>query len=302
MTSASKSLALTGLDASNPLAFLAALGTLRVAGGIVADCTLHWQIRSGRLCPLLTGLGGDSGHALEAIINELSSLPTDVYEVNERLPFAHEEFRLFLLKASAAPDRRNTDFGCALGSEVCVDEKSGNFKDTAFRMVRSGDSAGNGLLAYAQRIRKSTNTAALRRALFHAWDYADGPPEFRWDPAGEKPYAHGWGDPAKESARTMLGANSLALEALPLFPTVPDGQRVRTTGFHRRNKQVYFTWPIWSFPAKLDVVRSLLTLPPLSENEPDRASLAARGITEVYRCRRFPSSQYYSNFSPAASV
>ncbi len=59
--------------------------------------------------------------------------------------------------------------------------------------------------------------------MFDTWDYADGTPEVRWDPIGDKPYAYGWGDPAKESARTMLGANSLTLEALPLFPTVPDG-------------------------------------------------------------------------------
>lgn len=302
MTSNADSLPLIGLDGSNPLAFLAALGTLRVADGIVAGCTLHWQFHSGRQRPVLIGLGADPEQALEAITEELLSLPTDVFEVNARLPFDSEEFRIFLMEASNAPNRRNAEFGCALGSEVCVDEKSGSFKDSAFRMVRSGDSAGNGLLSYAQRIRKSTDKTALRRALFDTWDYADGPPEFRWDPIGDKPYAHGWGDPAKETARTMLGANSLALEALPLFPTVPDGPRVRTTGFHRRDKQVYFTWPIWSLPATVDVVRSLLTLPELGENEPDRASLAARGITEVYRCRRFPSSQYYSNFSPAASV
>ena len=295
-------LALVGLDGSNPLAFLAALGTHRVAKSVCPDTTMHWEASTGYFHPVLTGLGADSGEAAEAITAKLQELSTDVFEVNPRLPFDADEFANFLREASDSADRRAADFGCAYGSEAVRDEKKNTFDDTAFRMVRSGDSAGNGLLAYAARVRRETDVEDIRRTLFARWDYADGPPEYRWDPAGEKPYAYDWGDPSKSPARTMLGANSLALEALPLFPTVPDGRRVATTGFHRRDRRVYFTWPVWSPPIGVEVVRSLLAHHTFTKHKPDQTQLTAMGITSVFRSRRFASSQYYSNFSPAESV
>lgn len=290
---------LTGIDASNPLAFLAALGTLVVASRFAPSARMKWETGSGRLFPVLLGVAENSETFLDALTQELQSLPTTVFDVNPRLPFDADSFRAFLLQAAMAADLRDAAFGCALGSEVCRDDKSGTFRDTAFRMVRSGDSGGNGLLAYAKKIRETTDATCLRRTLFIQWDYADAPPEFRWDPAGDRPYALGWRDPSKTATRTMLGANSLALEALPLFPVVPEGSRVRTTGFSRIEKQVFFTWPVWSFPLAVDVIRSLLALSQLSEKKPDRSALMEQGIFEVYRCRRFASSQYYSNFSPA---
>lgn len=304
MNDSAAELSLDGLDGSNPLAFLAALGTLQVATRVNPESTLHWGVRLGRYRPVLIGLGGNAEHALNVITDKLLALSTTPFEINSRLPFDSEEFREFLVEASNGEDRRNADFGCALGSEVCVDEKSGSFKDTAFRMIRSKDNqgSGNGFLNYALRIRHDTDCDKVRRTLFQRWDYNERKLDYRWDPSGDEPYAYRADNPSGKQPPSMRGANSLALEALPLFPVVPQGQRVQTTGFHRRDKVTYFTWPIWSAPATVDMIRSMLTLPELCEAEPDRNQLTARGISEIYRCRRFSSSQYYSNFSPAKSV
>ena len=97
----------------------------------------------------------------------------------------------------------------------------------------------------------------------------------------------------------MRGANRLAVEALPLFPAAPGEGGLQTTGFtQRRGKGVLFTWPIWEVPLHLDTVRSLLSLAELQEPRPDRESLAARGVVEIYRSQRTTRDKY-RNFTPA---
>lgn len=298
----SNEIPLPGLEGANPLAFLAAMGTLQVATAINPDAAIRWEWINDRISPVLSGLGSHANTVVETLQQQLQELSTDALEGSRKLPFAASRFRDFLSKASRAKDRRNADFGCAFGSELYVRESDDTFSDTAFRMVRSGDSSGNGLTAYATKIRQSTTVETLKRTLLREWDYADGPPGLRWDPVGDVPYAYGWGDPSKKSACMMTGANSLAIEGLLMFPTTPGERTLQTTAFHRINRQTCLTWPLWSTPVRRNVARSLLTLPELADESPDRKSLSARSIFEVYRCRRYASSQYYSNFTPAESV
>ncbi|MEQ9406671.1 MAG: hypothetical protein RIK87_03055 [Fuerstiella sp.] len=298
----SNDLPLPGLDGGNPLAFLAALGTLHVSTNINPQARLRWECIGSRLSPVLSGLGCDADEAVSALHSHLHEMSVEALEINDKLPFAATEFRDFLLSVAREKDCRSANFGCAFGSEVYVRESDNTFDDTQFRMVRSGDAAGNGLLAYAAKIRKLTTLDCLKRTLLYEWDYADGPPGFRWDPVGDVPYAYGWSDPSKTAASMMTGANSLAIEGLLMFPTIPGERKLQTTAFHRFGRDTYLTWPLWSAPVTCDVVRSLLTLPELADAVPHRQTLAARSIIEVYRCRRYASSQYYSNFSPAESV
>ena len=89
-------------------------------------------------------------------------------------------------------------------------------------MVRSGDSAGQGLPFYAKEMRKKVGIDHIQRTLFHAWDYQDTGYSLRWDPIEDQRYALRWRDPSKSSQGTMLAANSLAVEALQWFPTLRD--------------------------------------------------------------------------------
>jgi len=45
-------------------------------------------------------------------------------------------------------------------------------------------------------------------------------------------------------------------------------------------------------------LRSLMTLPELQNDEPDRHALAAMGIAEIYRCQRITQGKC-RNFTPA---
>src|SRR5690606_35990470 len=82
----------------------------------------------------------------------------------------------------------------------------------------------------------------------------------RWDPIDDRRYALRWENPSADPSKTMRGANRLAIEALPLLPTMPINSRLGTTGFQGSGtRDTFFTWPIWSVPLNMPVVASLLS-------------------------------------------
>jgi hypothetical protein len=86
----------------------------------------------------------------------------------------------------------------------------------------------------------------------------------------------------------MIGANRLALEAWPLFQSLPEGDRLSTVGFRgTRANNTTFTWPIWSVPIELETLKSVLALALIHSDDANRRQqLAAYGIPVVYQCRR----------------
>lgn len=196
------------------------------------------------------------------------------------------------------------DYLAAYGSEISIDGDKDVFQDSMFRLVRSGDSKGQGFLAYAYAIRKATRQYELTRALFNNWDYQDDGFSLRWDPLEDQRYALMWNDPSKNkdynNPKTMLGANALALEALVLFPTVLKSNKLATTGFITYDKRTtFFIWPIWDKPLSVELLRSVLTLKELGMDPLPRDRLISRGITEVYKCERIAPNKYYKNFAPS---
>jgi len=150
-----------------------------------------------------------------------------------------------------------------------------------------------------RELAEGTVAEHLRRALLDPWDYADGRPSLRWDAADYRPHALRAEDPSGDPIRTMRGANRLAVEALPLFPTVPERGGLSTVAFADTDAGTEVTWPIWSEPLSLDVVASLLACEDVQKA--DRSTVVRRGVAQVFRARRFTDGQY-RNFSPAMAL
>jgi hypothetical protein len=158
-----------------------------------------------------------------------------------------------------------------------------------------------------RHVLRTVTAEHVHRALFAPWTYGD-PIEnstLRWDPSDDVQYALRWrnpsGDPERRKRGSMLGANALAIHALPLFPTAPVGRRLETVGFTRRDQAVTWTWPIWEPPAPLSVVRSVLAIADIQVRSLDaatRAALACRGVREIFRSRRVTRGKF-RNFTPA---
>ena len=299
-------LLLNGLDGSNPLGFLAAIGTAVVLQDVFPEIRLGWEQAEGGWRPSLAGCNDDEQEFLEKLLEALKDASMTVFDVDNRMPFDAEKFSHKLREVqccSSIADRRDADFLSSFGTELYPDEKNGQFQDSRFRMVRSGDSKGQGLPFYARKMRKDLRVDHVRRTLFHTWDYEDEGYSLRWDPIEDQRYALRWHDPSlkKYKQGTMLAANSLAIEALQGFPVVmPVGNQAQTTGFQRvGRRETYFVWPIWTPMVGMETVRSLLALDDLCKEPVPRSSLVKRGIEEVYRSQRIQQTQYYSNFLAA---
>jgi hypothetical protein len=297
---------LRGLDGSNPLAFLAALGTLRVLAESWPEheVRMAWHIGAGAWRPVVMweGLPGSDGtdNLLETLNRELAEEgDSAAFGFASDLKLDPAQFREFALGARETAlcggSQHDAGFAAAFACEVCL-HNDGSVQDTAFRTM-SG--AGHQhFIGSMKELAKGTAREHLQRALLEPWDYRDEKPSMRWDPVDDRRYALRWSDPSGDAIKTMRGANRLAIEGLPLLPTCPVGKRLATTGF---NTFSFWTWPIWEPWLSGEVVKTLLALEELQSKIPDRRLLMARGIGEVFRCERITVGKF-RNFTPAQSV
>lgn len=308
-------LLLPGLDGANPLGFLAAIGVLALLAQEDIHAKLGWLMHGGTWKPTITGNAYlENSSSKDALTSQLSSIlaktSDEPFTSSSKLPFSSTALAAAFdnaLGSSTGNTRRTADILTSFGSDSIHDQK-GVFQATDLCMLRSGDSAGNGLPAYAQELRAKCGEEELRRSLFNHWDYRDEGSSLRWDPVEDRRYALDWHNPTSsqgiKNKPMMIGANVLALEALAVYPSVPVGNQLSTTGFvnPQKKNRTFFTWPIWTPSVCYGELRSLLAYIKLREPSRDRNALTQRGVVAVFRSERIAPNQYYKNFSPADSV
>lgn len=309
-------LILTGLDGSNPLAFLAALGTLRALTVAWPDraIKMRWGRYTGAWRPVIC--------ANEVLEEETLVITLDTYlklmRGHPALGFADdlrlspEEFRDFASSAIAAAhqgcgpqDRTEADFAAAFACDAVTDVKKNIVRDTALRTVGGGQQR---FLAFMRNIVEHTTKGHLQKTLFAAWTYDDPVVNqtLRWDPVDDSRYALRWNDPSGDPIRKqrggMLGANRLAIEGLPMVTCAPVGSTLGTVGFSGSGaRNTFWTWPIWNHSISHDVCRSLLAIPLLVAEPTPEEQLRAIGITTAFRSQRI-TVEKYRNFAPATPI
>lgn len=299
---------LRGLDGSNPLAFLAALGTLRTLSLALPDesVKMSWEQFEGAWRPrVFCSLDLSSDGFVATLDDELGKAQhCAAFTIGDNLNLPAADFRKHLLDAVKAPEalgtpaaRVNVDFLAAFGSEAIVD-KNGAMADSALRTM-SG--AGHQhFLKFIREIVVRTDADHLRRALLMTWDYADEGRgmNLRWDPSDDRRYALRWSDPSTDPSRTMRGANRLAIEGMPLLPTMPVTGALSTTAFAGKGaRDTTFTWAIWGTPIGLDVVRTLLA--GVANLKGDVESARHVGVRALFSAARITTGKF-RNFTPAA--
>ena len=299
-------LLLSGLDGSNPLGFLAAVGTLRTVGLAEPDAgwSMKWLMRDGIWVPALFADRSTSSNALvDLLCCQLRRESTPEFDFSKNLNIKPGQLRseAMMARSHAQPhDRRHADFIAAFGCEIYETRDRKSIQNTALRTM-SG--AGHQhFLGTMRELISVTERAHLHSSLFAAWRYSDEKLGLRWDPEEDRRYALRWDDPSDGGGvKTVRGANRLAIEALPVFPTVPGERELETTGFSTRDRAALFTWPIWRVAISIDVLRSLLALPDIQRPEPSRERLAEMGVVELYRSQRITAGKY-RNFTRALPV
>jgi hypothetical protein len=314
----SDAITLSALDGANPLGFLTAVGTLRLlqlaSGNIVR---MRWE-RHDAWRPCIEG-GGDTHDEVCARVLAAPHVPIEaVSQLGKNITVDAKTFAQFVDFAAAAKDRRAADYAAAFGSEVRVDDKKDQIQRTDFCFITG--SGHQHFIGTMEALAEAVTVEHIRDALFGSWIRERGL-SMRWDPRDASEYALRWSDPGPEGASAVWGANRLAVEALPLFPTQPTASTfeksrmplmiahgLQTTGFRReRRKWPQFSWPIWTGWATVDTVRSLISLKELQapDDEFTRGGLQERGIEEVYRAQRVRIGQganFKLSFRPSRAI
>lgn len=295
-------LVLPGLDAANPLGFLAALGSLRVLTLAADDHPpqLTWLKQDGAWRPcLLVALSLTEEQWSQSLSDACRQVKSAaVFALGDDLNVSPKAYRAYSRAAADSAGRgdlTHAEFATCFASEALTTE-SGAVQDTALRTM-----SGAGHQHFLNTMRNliaETNAGQLQRALFSPWRYDDPVRNMtlRWDPSDDSRYALRWSDPSGDPDRqrngAMWGANRLAIEGLPLLPVMPTARQLETTGFRTGSRGTFWTWPIWETPIALDTARSLLALDELQFEVPDRVSLQKRGVAEIFRSQRLTVGKF----------
>jgi CRISPR-associated endonuclease/helicase Cas3 len=278
-----------GLDGSNPLAFLAALGTLRTLTLALPDETvkMSWDQHDGAWRSRVWCSLANDGDALiekldKALIRHRSSHPTRFIDSKSSNKDAVAFYQS--VRAGGAIEPEQDAWIASLTNDIHPDATS------PLQLTRSDYFVGN-----LDQVMANTTADHLRKTLLLPWRYNDplSGQSLHLEPTEDRRHAYQWnqpsGDPNRNKTGNMLGANRLAIEALPLFLGLPSTNPARLfmTGWTGvRSDDATWTWPIWESPITLAVVKSTLGIAELQEKKLNPDQLKRIGIHAAYRCRR----------------
>lgn len=320
---------LTGLDGANPLAFLAALGTLRTLTTAWPDreVRMGWTTSLGAWRPFLRIEPAVDQETIVETVNTHVSRTDDLFpsklradseaagphssrgapKWRDKLRFpctVFAEHARVGARNSAWNAREELDAMAALASDAVVDQADGI--DVAQRTLFDFTAGQQSFMDQFDKLAQAVEATHIRNALFGPWSYtADPGVSLRWDPIDEgRQYALLAIDPtaSRNPIVSVPGANLLAASGLVFFPVVPGKNRAEQPGIGRFDSRRAFRWPIWESAVPSHTIRSLLCLDEIREDAPDHAILRSMGIPMVYQSRIVMPSGRYRNFTPAQAV
>lgn len=292
------SIPLPGLRAETLLGFLAALGTLRLITKRHPTARLFWsQIGGGWSASLDLPQSNlsDATAVAGALFQELEQMKSNHPILNwER--FVSKAFNperefiessvIRVLKGSTQDEA----FIPLFTTQIPTQAEAPEHFDCPFRAARRDYFPDN-----LRSVIANTDLHHLIRTIAVPWDYGDAMANqsLRLDHGDDRRHAYQWhaptADPARQKTGCMLGANRLAMEAFPLFPSIPSSSGNTAIAFTCQSKtRTWISWPVWEAPCSLPVISSLLNHAALQKPEPDLAALRPLGILALYRSRRLP--------------
>lgn len=240
----SRKIPLTGLDAQDPLAFLASLGVLLAATDVAArreadSPRMRFEI-GARTIPVLDGSFGGEDDLVDVLMADLNAIAgreknaardpflTFSYgdekgnEVHDLKP-PPEAFRSFaedLIAAASPSSRRSLDWAAATLTDVAVDRSGDAAKPFALHFTAGQQrflTIALELLDGAESKPKPTSPGRpvdaddLRAAVFGPWPNDRTLKVFSWSPTQDRAYALRAIDPSNDKKLGTPGADWLAL-------------------------------------------------------------------------------------------
>ena len=294
---------IVGLDGSNPLGFLAALGLLRIVPGTKLGFSedgsflAFVDVLDKSESELATLIAADA----EAAANESAPWrftytkaatkkqgPQRVADLKPP-PADFKKFLSTCIEVWLTGKDEAAGYAAAYGTDIAVDGK-GNTKPTAFHFTAANQT----FLGAVEGIRASVTKQWVETSLFKGYGARPGG-NLRWDPSAERNWALMGNNPNDDGTRVDAPLEWLAFRSLPLLPSFPRGSRITTTGVVGRGDDTTFSWPLWSIPASLLTIRSALQINWTGSTK----ERAARGIFAICSSAIRRTSQGFGNFGPS---
>lgn len=295
---------LVGVDGSNSLGFLAALGLLRVVPGAKLGFSDDGSFRAFidefdesefDLATFIANdatAAGDRSAPWRFTYTKAPTKKQGPQEVADLKP-PPGDFKRFLstgVEAWLSGNGEGAGYAAAYATDVAVDGK-GNTKPTAFHFTAAQQT----FLGAVEGIRAAVTQEWVRESLFEGHGEKPGS-NLRWDPGSERNWALMANNPSSDGTLVDAPLEWLAFRGLPLLPSFPRGTRIVTTGVVGRGDDMTFTWPLWTVPASRHTIRSALQI----DWNGDAKERAARGVFAICSSAIRRTSQGFGNFGPTS--
>lgn len=252
---------LPGLEGTNPLGFLAALGVQVAFMGKNEQPRLWWSDDTVPYAIVDEEFAIDriANQALKVFARWKNSPATNPKRADgskmprgDELKLKPEDIRAYLSQGGGP--QGIGDLATALLAEGSLDNQ-GVAKPSDFYFTA-------GQQKFLDTARKILGAAAYKEivaALEGPWRYESTIPSLGWDVTDDRVYALRANNPSPEKKLTNPGPEGLALLGLSLYPVFAGTGRTQTQGCSGSWKNGWYSWPLWIRPATSLAVKSLLT-------------------------------------------
>jgi hypothetical protein len=302
-------LILYGIDGSQLFGFMAGLGVLRLLDEEARERKGERPTLSfNESCSAIIGGVADSPEAaVDAIAGRLK-LRREYYAgalrgVNKPADFTSQSFKELGQVASEWQLDALAGLACSTGEEIAEST-----------LCAANGASHQELIRSIRDVLSLVNTEHISDAIFRSWTKSyevtdelrkslglgTRKPTLRLDPADERLYALRATNPTQPTSefKTELGAQALAIPAFELLPVCPRRYPICISSrAARRENRVFFRWALWSAPATLAGVRSLLATGPN-----DQGGSRMRGAFAAFEAARVTGEKGKLSIAPTAGI
>lgn len=242
---------LTGLRGTNPLGFLAALGTQVAFAKEREQPRLWWTDDVVPHAVVDFDIERIVEQAMKAFACWVPSRAmTPSMPDRDDLKLTPDEIRAYL---EYACDDLAARLSTALVAEGSLDNNSkAKPSDLYFTAGQQK------FLDIGRKVLRSVSRENVIASLAGPWTYESELPSFGWDVTDDRQYALRAKNPSDNKKRTNPGSEALALLGLTLHPVFRGSDGTLTQGCRGAWKSASYSWPLWSKAASLNAVKSLL--------------------------------------------
>lgn len=293
---------LPGLDGTNPLGFLAALG-VQIAFIMKQKGPKLWWSES-----VVPHAIVDGDYTVDCIVEQVMDvIPQwkNSRTVNPELDGSAmprgDDLKLSSDHIRAYLDTSSNDVAGELSTALVAEgslDKQGSAKPSDLYFTAGQQK----FLDIVRQILSGVSAEDIRTGLLGRWKYESELPSLGWDIIDDRMYALRARDPSSEKKLTNPGPEALAVLGLSTHKVVANKDRTVTRGCSGTWKSGTYSWPIWGRPASFYAVQSLLMHADYSDKT-RHDWFGSWGITKILESRIKRSSQGgYGTFGPPAIV